>query len=226
MAGHRPSHDSPAEGVQDHGQVQEAFPRGNVRDVGHPELVRPLRPELSLNQVGSRTSLGIAHRRAWCSPAMDALETRLTHQTAHSLATHSDSLGLELRMNPRYPVGPSGTDMDLPYLRHQNNIAQRPSRPLTLSPRVVPAGGDLQHSAHRGHWISRLVRPHESEDLSGIESVSRANQAAAFDRISRSSFSRRFSRRSRRSSSSSWLVSPSFRRPSSNAAWRTQFRIA
>src|SRR3970282_2499437 len=98
MAGHRPSHDTPAEGVQDHGQVQEAFPRGNVRDVGHPELVRPLRPELSLNQVGSRTSLGIANRRARCSPALDTLETRLTHHTAHSLATHSHSLGLAPRL--------------------------------------------------------------------------------------------------------------------------------
>ena len=94
------------------------------------------------------------------------------------------------------------------------------------SPRVVPAGGDAQHSAHRGHPMMGLIRLHELEDLSGIVPVSRANQAAAFFNISRSSRSWRFSRRSRRTSSSSKLVRPSSRRPSSRSAWRTQLRIA
>ena len=71
-----------------------------------------------------------------------------------------------------------------------------------------------------------LVRLHEREDLPGIVPVSRANQAAAFFKISRSSRSWRFSRRSWRSSPSSKLVRPSSRRPSSRSAWRTQLRIA
>jgi hypothetical protein len=41
------------------------------------------------------------------------------------------------------------------------------------------------------------VIAHEPEPFAGIAFVSRANQAAAFDRISRSSLSWRFSRRSR-----------------------------
>src|SRR5262245_32220037 len=45
------------------------------------------------------------------------------------------------------------------------------------------------------------VLAHELEPLDGIVFVSRANQAAAFDRISRSSLSCLFSRRSRTSSS-------------------------
>ena len=82
---------------------------------------------------------------------------------------------------------------------------------------TVPAGGDAQHSAHRGHPMMGLIRLHELEDLPGIVPVSRANQAAAFFNISRSSRSWQFSRRSRRSSSSSKLVRPSSRRPSSRS---------
>src|SRR5438445_5941252 len=71
-----------------------------------------------------------------------------------------------------------------------------------------------------------LVCRHELESLDGIVLVSRANQAAAFDRIARSSRSWRTSRRSRRSSSCSSVVRPSVRSPASSAACFTQFRIA
>ncbi len=86
-----------------------------------------------------------------------------------------------------------------------------PARPP--APRVVPAGGDLQHPAHARNRILGLMRSYELVDPDGIESVSRANQAAAFDRISRSMRSCRTSRRSRASSSWSLLRSPSVRLP-------------
>src|SRR5690606_39242876 len=105
-------------------------------------------------------------------------------------------------------------------------IAFPPLRRLAIPPCVVPAGGDLQHAALRGDGPDRLMRSHEFEDPDGIEPVSRANQAAAFDKISRSVFSCFTSRRSRPSSSRSAVVRPSARRPSSRSAWRTQLRIA
>ena len=55
--------------------------------------------------------------------------------------------------------------------------------------------------------------------------VSCANQAAAFDKMSRSTFSCRFSRRSRVSSVRSAVVRPSVRRPASRSAWATQLLI-
>src|SRR6266851_207698 len=70
------------------------------------------------------------------------------------------------------------------------------------------------------------IRVHELERRDGTEPVSVANQAAAFDNISRSSRSTRFSRRSRLSSSRSAVVSPSLRRPSSSPACLTHLRIA
>ena len=54
----------------------------------------------------------------------------------------------------------------------------------------------------------------------------RANQAAAFFRMSRSIRSRLISRFARRNSWRSNVVSPSLRRPSSRSACMTQFRIA
>ena len=68
------------------------------------------------------------------------------------------------------------------------------------------------------------MRAYEPEDPFGAALVSCANQAAAFFRISRSSFSRSFSRRSRRNSSRSSLLSP-WRCPSSRSCCATQFRI-
>ena len=51
------------------------------------------------------------------------------------------------------------------------------------------------------------VRPHEPEERFEV-ALSVVNQAAAFDKVSRSSLSRRFSRRSRLSSSRSLVVRP------------------
>ena len=58
-------------------------------------------------------------------------------------------------------------------------------RALTGAPRVVPARGDSEHSGHRGDSKLGLIRSHEPVDLPGT--VPRANQAAAFAKISRSS---------------------------------------
>jgi hypothetical protein len=65
-----------------------------------------------------------------------------------------------------------------------------------LRPRVIAAGGDTQQRAHRGDREDGLILAHEPEPFDGIAFVSRANQAAAFERISLSSLSWRFSRRS------------------------------
>ena len=75
--------------------------------------------------------------------------------------------------------------------------------------------GDLGDSALQ---IAGLARSYELEDPCGFESVSRANQAAALERISRSIRSRRTSRRSRASSLRSDVLRPSLRRPESTSA--------
>src|SRR5262249_41522308 len=95
----------------------------------------------------------------------------------------------------------------------------------TTKLRIKTARRDLEQAAHRSHWIIALVRGHESEEPLGIVPVSRANQAVAFDKISRSSLSWRFSRRSFRSSSRSSVVRTSSRLPASASARSTHARI-
>ena len=96
-----------------------------------------------------------------------------------------------------------------------------PPQQPPLPPRIVAAGGDTQQSAHGGDRISRLVIAHEGEPFGGIAFVSRANQAAAFERISRSSLSWLFSRRRRLSSSRSAVIRPPSPRPVSRFACAT-----
>src|SRR5262249_31094667 len=107
----------------------------------------------------------------------------------------------------------------------QLRVLCRPMARVPSKPRIVPAGGDVQDPAHGGDAMGGLMRLHEFEDPGGIEPVSRANQAAAFFRISRSSRSVAFSRLRRCNSLRSSVVRPSLRRPSSRSAWRTQFEM-
>ena len=155
----------------------------------------------------------------------DALQALRSHQSSHPLATDSGPLRRRARhgcAERRRSLAIAGeSTRSWHSVPHPLAIASR----RTLSPRVVAAGGDVQHSAHRGDRVGGLIRSHELEDFSGTEPVSRANQAAAFARISRSCRSWRFSRRSRWSSFRSCVVRPSSRRPSSRSACSTQLRI-
>ncbi len=88
-------------------------------------------------------------------------------------------------------------------------IGLGPRRRLALTPGVLTTARDLQQTTHRLHQIEGLVRTHELEGFGGTASVSRANQAAAFDKISPSSRNCLFSLRSRTSSAFSSRVKPS-----------------
>jgi len=69
------------------------------------------------------------------------------------------------------------------------------SRHRSASPRMKASLRHAEHACHRGNRKHRLVRTHELEDPDAIVPVSRANQAAARERMSRSSRSCLFSRR-------------------------------
>ena len=167
------------DGIEHNGQEQEPCPGGNVRDIGHPELIRTFGREVPLNQIRSgRRPVG----------------------AAAFLVDGSDRLG-QLLIFPSSP------------------------RRQSAAPRIVPAGEDFQQTAHRGHSMQGLVPLHEFGDLGGIEPGCRANQAAAFAKISRSCRSCRFSRLNLTSSCLSPVVNPSWRRPSSRSACTTQLPI-
>jgi hypothetical protein len=94
-----------------------------------------------------------------------------------------------------------------------------------MAPRIVPTGGHAQDTAHGADGVDLLMSAHEFEDLDGFESASRANQVAAFERMSLSTRNCLISRRRRCSSWSSSVVKPPSPEPSSRSACCTQLRI-
>ncbi len=115
--------------------------------------------------------------------------------------------------------------MDLVDPRSEAHIGPCTDRYGPIYPGIEAAFGDLQQPAHHPYRIGGLIRLHEPEDFFDVVPVSLANQAAAFERISRSIRSCLFSRRSRVSSSRSGVLSPSLRFPASRWACATQFEI-
>ena len=74
--------------------------------------------------------------------------------------------------------------MDLLYEALEFPVLRSPPGWRATEPGVIPALGDKKQATHKGHRVLGLVGFHEPEDLGGMDSVSRANQAAAFARIS------------------------------------------
>ncbi len=186
MCRHCPAHDLPAPGIQNHGEKEESRPGRYVGDVGHPESIRTRDVEVPLDQIRCRTGLRTPYCRTKTFPTTYALQASCLHQTSHPLAADSDSLLVKLEMNSGNPVGPSRVFMNLTDPLRQRRVGHAPGRRRSLDPRVVPAGGDAQRPAHHPNPVLGLVALHELEDFSGTEPASRANQAAAFARISRS----------------------------------------
>ncbi len=209
----RPAHHLAAEHVQHRCQVHKPFQGRHIRDVSHPQPVRLGRLETPLDPVRRHGRFPLPARRAAPLPPRHALQPQRPHQPRHPRPRHAHALRLQLRVHPPRPVGLPRFHVDRRDPPAQRLALLRPPARRPLPPCVVPAGGDPQHTAHAGDRILPLVRSDESEHPYGIESVSRANQVAAFDRISRSIFSRRFSRRRRTSSSRSALRRPSCRLP-------------
>lgn len=225
MVRHRPANHTATENVDNDSKIHETRPCGHVGDVGHSEFVRMLRLAILIDQIRSRTGIAIPNRRQSPFAAAGTLGTGRFHQACHTLPSHMVSCIDQFGMNSRDPVGRSGMPMNVLDLGLKFPIGPPTGQWLPIPPCIVAAGGDAQNSAHRSYWIIGLIGSHEFVDPSGIVPVSGANQAAAFDRILRSCFSRRFSRRKRRSSSCSAVVRPSLRRPESSSACWTQFRI-
>src|SRR5206468_5547504 len=134
--------------------------------------------ELPLDEIGSGPRMAIANRGLPSLAATDAFQARRSHQAGDALAADVGPLGPQFGMDPRCPIGSSRSLVDGSDPFRQRLIFLRPRRKGTISPPVVPAGGDIQHAAHGGDRMHGPVLLHEAEDFGGT--VSLANQAAAF----------------------------------------------
>src|SRR5512143_1122594 len=148
-----------------------------------------LRLEVPLDQVRGRSCLLPSHGGADPAAATDALPAGSLHEAGHALAADADPFGQQLGVNPGHSIGAAGAFMDEPDTGQPWLIGLLSRRRRTLAPGIEAARGDTQQPAHQCNGILGLSRPHELEPVSGIAPVSRANQAAAVAKISRSSLS-------------------------------------
>jgi len=223
---HRPTDDLATPHIEDDGQIEEPHPRRDICDVRNPQLVRLVGSELAIDQIGSRPRRSVAPRGHGRFSPTHACQSGFLHQASDPLPSDVRSFIFQLSVNTRRSIRLARKVMDRSYPLLKLFVLPGPYGDHPPVSSVVPAGGDFQHSAHRADREHGLVRVYEEEDRFDFFSVSCANQAAAFDRIFRSSFSRAFSRRRRASSSRSSVFRPSVRVPSSRSGCLTQFRIA
>jgi hypothetical protein len=119
-------------------------------------------------------------------------DASFAHQASNTLLTHMLTCFAQIYPDSWRSVRAVRARVARLNLNGEICIVLRVSREWSLRPRVESTAGESEHATHRRDRELGLVIPHEPEsslDSFGIVPVSRANQAAAFDSISRSSFS-------------------------------------
>ena len=229
MGGHRPAHHPATPSIQHHRHVQKPRPRPHVGDVGHPQLIGASGAEVPIDQI--RRHAGERAARAWWSSSNACGWRAAIPARRISRPTRFAPIRSPPACNSAWMRGHPYTSrlaLQISLIRsRQVRIPSRSCRRNSAHPCVVAAGGETstQHPTHGAHRPRGLIRLHEPESLPGIESLSRANQAAARFRMSRSVRSCLFSRCSRRSSRRSSVLRPSLRCPPSRSSWATQLRM-
>ena len=186
--GHRPAHDPPAEDIEHDGEVEEPRPRRYVRNISHPQHILPFSDKLPIDEIGSLMAT-VPHRRGDELATADAGEACRPHQPRHAPPADADARLGQVELDARHTVGaPRGRVRSADLLR-QLGVRYGTRRWRTLDPCVIAAGGDTQGAAHHGDGVAGPVLAHELPSFPGILFVSRANQAAAFERISLSNLS-------------------------------------
>lgn len=131
--------------------------------------------------------IGRLPRRDWrASAPADAGDSGRAHQPGDALASDGNAFGPQPGMDARRAIGPVRSGVDRTDAARQIGVGGRPRRGRTAAPGVIAGGRDLQDPGHCANGIHGLVRAHEPEYPVGVALLSRANQAAAFARISRS----------------------------------------
>ena len=82
-----PAHQSAREHVDDEGHVDDAGPRGAIREIRHPELIGTSGDELTLHEVGCAQRVLVGVGGEALLGARGALNALLFHQSRHLVAT-------------------------------------------------------------------------------------------------------------------------------------------
>ena len=192
-----PPHDLPRVEILETRHVEPPFRRGDIRDIGHPDLVRPRRHELRRQHVIGHREAGPGVGRRLIAPDHPGSHPVLLHQLGHRFGSHPVAVAPERRRDLGAAVAAPGLFPD----RLNPTQALRP--PLgratrrAVDPRIEPAAGDLEPLAHLRDREVAAVVPHERV----FYFRSLVTRRTAFVKIAFSSWR---SRTWRRSSSRAW----------------------
>ena len=116
MRRHRPADHPAAPGVEDDGEVQEAGPGRDVRDVGHPQPIGAVGGEGPLDEIRGRPGGGIAAGGGHEGAPAHAGQAGGLHEAGDALAADVDALGRQFRVHAGRAVRPAGAVVDRPDL--------------------------------------------------------------------------------------------------------------
>ncbi len=223
--GHCPADHPSAEGVHHDCQIQESSLRRNIGNVSNPEVVGTIRRKIAVHEVWNRPGSISSQCRSRPFSSAYAAKASFFQEAGNPLWAYADAGGMQSGMNARPAVGTSRFGMNLSDSTSKHHVLSGSFGRRSAPPGVVAASQNSEYTTHGGDREFGLVRIYESEEFGGKSPFSRANQAVAFARISRSCCSWRSFLRSSRISSFSSEVGPSDRMPSSRSVCFNQLRI-
>jgi hypothetical protein len=160
---HRPADDAARAQVEDHRQVEPAFPGRNVRDVGHPHRIAGGRRELARQHVGRDGEGMPGVRRDPIPPPPASRQAPVAHQARHALATPAPPARPQLRVDARAAVPLPTLPVNRRDLDRELRVAAGAACHGPRLGRVEPGARHRQAAAQHGHRKGGLLRGDERE---------------------------------------------------------------
>jgi hypothetical protein len=164
VVGHRQADVGAAEQVGDRRQVQLAFQRGDLLDIGDPALVGRGRGELALDQVRGGPGGRVAAGDPAASAAVRADQPGRAQQPRDPLATHPLAVLAQVGVDARRPVDAPGGAVERADLGGQPRVLPRARAGLAPSPGVVAGARHAQRAAQQADSVACLLRVDQPVD--------------------------------------------------------------
>jgi len=163
MIRHRPTDDPPTEDIEDDGQIEEAHPGRNVRDVCDPDPIRRDGGEVPLHPILCGAVLRAPARRGRPLAAMAAGQSRDPQQAGDPFAPTGNPRRAQFGMNARRPIRPTTLSMNGANLHPESLIGLGTRARRSRAPRVIAARGDAEQPTEHRDRMMRLLRLDEPE---------------------------------------------------------------